>query len=722
MRDIVRLRLAAALLVLLAAESWGQGTCRWTAGRCVAAATASSGTQAARAPARRDAPPPADVCSQLTAGDAYLASAAPRRATAAAAFGRPGSRHGGAAAPLAGGPPGALWAVSAAVAAAPPAPPATRPPGLLGGAPFGGPGTLVGDSPTGSTSSADFGGLADFGVGAAPGFPTARVLVRAPPPPPHFAPAPIAPPPRAARGAAVAALLAAGPSALGRCGELGAVEALLDHFGSLGQDPGAAWWGAIERESRSLLRGAGPEAAAALLAAVARAGRRPSGAWLAAAQEELTSAARRAAAAPAGAPAPGAEAWAAALAALARVGAADARTAAALLAAAGAALPAAPAAALPQLLGAAAKARVDPGAPLLGRVRAALSHRAGELSSSQLAKCIKYLALIAEHAEAEGQLREAAGQLAAELAARPGGAGPGELAQSLWALARLGHRAAPGQLCPVDALLPVILEQLPRLSPAQLSGLLWALAKLGARPPPAAAALLGLEAAAQMPGMSNKEFTQAAWALAKLPPGGRGGPPPPRALVERLWQQAEARGPGLSAAESGLLLFAAARLGLEPPPRWLSSALAAARAALPGLRPEQLVSTLVSLARLQRAPPAEWMASFEAAAALRAFSLQELVNTLWAMRSLGHAPSLRWQHAAATALRAACGAACGLPGPLGAAAAGDLLEQAGLLPVLAEAIAQQTATDGCGGDGGGAEGGLECPISLGAFELPLGAA
>ncbi|KIZ02332.1 hypothetical protein MNEG_5628 [Monoraphidium neglectum] len=304
----------------------------------------------------------------------------------------------------------------------------------------------------------------------------ATMRVRAPPQPQHLeqfqeaarraaadAAAP-AWPDCAVSPAAVQALLSGGPGALARCRELGLITALLDHWAALGEAPEEAWWAAVERESRALLRGAPPQQAADLLSAAARAGRRPGAAWLAAAQDELCAAWDRGAG-------PSLDAWAAALGALVRMGAAlDRRFCQRLLAATADQLRSAPPAAAARLLWGVAKARLAPGPAWLAALRGALERAAPELGAHQLAGCLRSLAILGERAGPQEVLGAAGGLLAQELALRPGGAGPGELAQALWALARLGHRPAPGSLCPVDALLPAVLEQLPRLSPPQLSG------------------------------------------------------------------------------------------------------------------------------------------------------------------------------------------------------------------------------------------------------------
>jgi hypothetical protein len=174
-----------------------------------------------------------------------------------------------------------------------------------------------------------------------------------------------------------------------------------------------------------LLRAAPPASLAALLSALSRAGRRPSGPWLAAAQEALAVAV----------PAPPVDVWASALAALALCGPVERPVARALMEATAPALAAAPPAALSQLLWGAAKARLMPSGPWLAALRGALAARAGELSALQAACCLRSLAVMAERVEEE-ELRGGAAPLAARLAAAPGGAGPGDLAQALWALAR----------------------------------------------------------------------------------------------------------------------------------------------------------------------------------------------------------------------------------------------------------------------------------------------
>jgi hypothetical protein len=122
-----------------------------------------------------------------------------------------------------------------------------------------------------------------------------------------------------------------------------------------------------------------------------------------------------------------------------------------------------------------------------------------------------------------------------------------------------------------------------------------------------------------MPAMTNKEFAQSAWAIAKI---GRPGAAPPPSFVDRLWQQAHLRAPALAPAETGLLLFAVSRLGLHAPPQWLADVLVRLRAALPGLRPDQQVNAVVALARMGRGPGPEWLAAFEAATRLGEFTLQ----------------------------------------------------------------------------------------------------
>ncbi|GBF91059.1 hypothetical protein Rsub_03915 [Raphidocelis subcapitata] len=520
----------------------------------------------------------------------------------------------------------------------------------------------------------------------------------------HPGPAAVAAAGPAAADGAWPAPPAAVPAAPAAGHPLAALTARADAWAAAGERPGDEAWAALEREARPLLRGAPADAVVALLDAAARAGRRPSAPWLAAAQAEIAAAAARAPLS--------VDDWAAALSAAARCGPVERGCAAAAFSDTTPALAAAPPDGAARLLWGVAKARAAPPPAWLEALRGALPALAPGMSAPQLACALRSLAVMSERTEGE-ELRPAAAALAEALAARgpASGAGPGELAQAVWALARLGCRGA-AHVSAAAALLAPIQQQLPRLTAGQLGCLLWALAKMEAPVPPSTAAELALEFAAQMRAMSNREWVQSAWALAKL--GARLSP----ASADAFWQQAHLR--TLAPGESTLVLWAVARLGLDPPPRWLAAQLARVEGSLPGLRPDQHAATLVALARMGRAPPRGWVAAFEAATRLEEFKLQELVNMLWAFNALRHAPSLPWQHACVTALRAACADACGQSAPLGADAVAGLLEEAGLLPVLSEAVAAQSASE-ASGDEGDDDGEGSCPLSF-AFELPLGAA
>jgi hypothetical protein len=162
------------------------------------------------------------------------------------------------------------------------------------------------------------------------------------------------------------------------------------------------------------------------------ANRRPSAGWLAAAQHELAAASERGDAAP-----HSVAAWAAVLSALAKCGAVERRCSKAALADTAQQLQSAPAPAVAQMLWAVAKARATPSPSWLRGLRAALERGAPDLSAPQLAGCLRSLAFLADRVD-EGELRGTAARLAEQLALRPGGggAGPGELSQALWALAR----------------------------------------------------------------------------------------------------------------------------------------------------------------------------------------------------------------------------------------------------------------------------------------------
>jgi hypothetical protein len=284
-----------------------------------------------------------------------------------------------------------------------------------------------------------------------------------------------------ARTAALSKVLAAGPAGIGRASSLWELTALLEHWEALGEEPSEMMFGALERRSRALLRGADPAGIAALASAIARTQRRGRASlmWVAAVAGALLSSAQR--------PLPPAV-WAVALPALAKLsdGSLDARVARAALADSALQLPGAPPADVALLLAAVAKARAAPGPGWLQHLAGVLAATAPRMAPSQLVTCLRSLALLTEQAvtgsgsragatAVEAAARAVSAGLAARLAALGpaalAGAAPGELASALWALARLGHRGCGvGEACPATTLLPHILEQLPRLTPTQLSG------------------------------------------------------------------------------------------------------------------------------------------------------------------------------------------------------------------------------------------------------------
>ncbi len=137
---------------------------------------------------------------------------------------------------------------------------------------------------------------------------------------------------------------------------------------------------------------------------------------------------------------------------------------------------------------------------------------------------------------------------------------PQDVANSLWALARLGASADPGAL---TALGEQLVKEMPRFKPVELSSSAWALAKLD--PPPAEQSELmgalhaalhadgGCSAVAR--GLSAQGVSNCLWAFS------RAGPAPPAALVEALLQQAERQARALTPQGVANVCGAAARLG-----------------------------------------------------------------------------------------------------------------------------------------------------------------
>lgn len=233
-------------------------------------------------------------------------------------------------------------------------------------------------------------------------------------------------------------------------------------------------------------------------------------------------------------------------------------------------------------------------APASGCVRAAASSRAGSPSLQPSAQ-LRWQA-------AAAQVRHAATWQ--QLDALYSSAWTAEVAVA--ALARLARlvvqppkqraeraavRALCGRLCAATAA-----GQLHGLGPRQLSTLMWAAAKLPS-----------IIADASMP-----------WQAAQLLPG-------------RL----EA-GAG-SAQDVSMALWAAAKLGMQPPPGWLDAMAGALLQRLDSSQPQTLANSAWALASLQHDPGDEWLGAVagRAAALMPQFSEQGLSSLVWALARLG---------------------------------------------------------------------------------------
>jgi len=249
--------------------------------------------------------------------------------------------------------------------------------------------------------------------------------------------------------------------------------------------------------------------------------------------------------------------------------------------------------------------------------------------------------------------------------------------------------AAPVAL---DALLDALCGKLdelsaarePTLQPRQLANALWALARLRASPPAGLMANLAAFAVDAMPDASADDAAVTLWALAAL----RGAPPVGDAWWPRFWAGSLRLLPAASGQNLSNMAYAAAQLGAEPPAAWLAALreraaeLATSRGG--GLTPQALSNMLWALATLaaQRAEagvggeraaaavaaelaPAAWLGALLSAGAddlaAGAFEPAQLSSTLWSLAALRRPPPPAWLAAALSALEAAlprCSGAC----------------------------------------------------------------
>lgn len=250
---------------------------------------------------------------------------------------------------------------------------------------------------------------------------------------------------------------------------------------------------------------------------------------------------------------------------------------------------------------------------------------------------------------------------------------PQDVANTLWALARLGAGADAGLLGALGTRLTARGE-LAQFKPMELSSTAWALAKLDPPPPSLPDLMLAVHAqlaqggdgaagpSALLRGLTAQGASNCLWAFS------RAGPPPPPAVVEALLEQAARQAASLTPQGVANVCGAAARLGGRPdvPLRLLGAAgaldaLGAADVAEAGWA---LGVTRLRLAA-PSAPPHE-LEAFDARAA-------PVAASLW-RRAAAVSTELNWQEAAhlAFAVRSlsadAARAATPLLAPLAAAA------------------------------------------------------
>ncbi|EFJ51335.1 hypothetical protein VOLCADRAFT_103585 [Volvox carteri f. nagariensis] len=183
--------------------------------------------------------------------------------------------------------------------------------------------------------------------------------------------------------------------------------------------------------------------------------------------------------------------------------------------------------------------------------------------------------------------------------------GPQALSNSLYALASLGISPPRSWL---RAWLGASAGQLLRADPQHIANMLWAFARLGYDPGDA-----WIMAALQAAALKAPAFTMQA-AMAAAPPS-----PQPQPLLaareamqsagRRLLQASSRHLHVYSPQQLANTSWAAAVLGLQPPPEWEAQFWLASQAALPAMRTEELVGTAMASAKLRLQPPDRWLAA-----------------------------------------------------------------------------------------------------------------
>ena len=167
-----------------------------------------------------------------------------------------------------------------------------------------------------------------------------------------------------------------------------------------------------------------------------------------------------------------------------------------------------------------------------------------------------------------------------------------EVANSLWAVAKLGGARGTG----LDAvLLGRVQELAAQLEPQHVSNVLWAMATQGAAPPPKLRLALEAQATRLAPRMNAQAVANVLWAYGTL-----GLPVPPR-LLEALTQRTVRVAPHMTGQGVATVLWALATLDVEShtlPPALLPAVEARLGATAARLKPQEVASALWAAARL----------------------------------------------------------------------------------------------------------------------------
>ncbi len=208
---------------------------------------------------------------------------------------------------------------------------------------------------------------------------------------------------------------------------------------------------------------------------------------------------------------------------------------------------------------------------------------------------------------------------------------PQELANSLWALAKLGEDL-PGSF--LRAWSQAATRNISAFNSQELSNSLWAFATLGEKPPASFLSAWTQTATRNISAFNSQDLSNSLWAFATL------GEKPPASFLS-VWTQTATR--NISAFDPQNLsnsLWAFATLGEKPPASFLSAWAEAATRNIPTFNPQDLSNSLWTFATLGEKPPASFLSAWAEAATrnIPTFNPQDLSNTLWAFATLGEKP------------------------------------------------------------------------------------